>query len=94
MIQLDSNIGENNEYLAFYKWQVYLGWYGTLITIRDSFIEILKNNITVEGYGTSETESLNRAKDQLLIKINAIIDDSDSDSKLKEKLLIVKKALS
>lgn len=82
---------KNNKYLAFYKWEVYLGWYGTLITIRDSFIEILKNPISVAGYGASKNESLNRAKDQLLIKINTIINDSDSDSK--EKLLIIKQGL-
>lgn len=84
----------NNKYLAFYEWEVSEGWYGTLITVRDSFIGILKNYISVEGYENSKNESLNRAKEQLLIKINKIINDGSSDSALKEKLLVVKESIS
>jgi hypothetical protein len=72
---------------------VYEGWHGILITVRDYFIGILKNPISVEGYGNSKNESLNRAKEQLLIKIEKIINDDSSDSKLKEKLLIVKESI-
>jgi hypothetical protein len=85
---------KNNKYLAFYEWEVYEGWHGTLIMVRDSFIGILKNYITVESYGNSKNESLNRAKDQLLIKINTLLNNDSSDSKLKEKLLVVKESIS